>query len=164
MLWLAKWWLRDEFLKLHDGTALYYTHDFTGPGYVLKGEQRHRLEGHFAVYGWVVFIYFVVPDAPITSWLLVHSGEFFGAKHVIDGLLLVLLLLSFCALRLNLNRFLDSLDRRDPAHWDEDLKLLAKAAETTKEANPLWGLAALVTGAWVIGFALEIAWGLLFLV
>lgn len=162
MLRLAKWWLRDEFIELRDGTALYYIHDFTGPGYVLQGDQRHRLEGLCAVLGWVFFIYLAVPDGHITSWLITQTGEFFGAEYVIKVLLLVLLLLSLYALKVNFDRFLDTLDRRDPSHWDDDLKLRAKAAETTNGASPFWVLAVLIIGGWMTGFALEIALGLSF--
>lgn len=162
MLWLATWWLRDEFLELEDGTTLYYIHDFTGPGYILRSEQQHRLENHSALYGWAIFIYFAVPDALIGSWVVVKTGEFPGAEYIIDGLLLALLLLFLYVLKTQENRLLERLDRRDPARWDDDLKLLAKSADTTNGASPLWVPAILIVGGWTIGLALETALHALF--
>lgn len=155
MQWLARRFLREDLLDLESGLTLYYEQNFTGPGYVLQAHDRRRLIGHYALLGWMVVAFFVVPEELLTSWLNGYTGTFFGAEYVVLGLLLVSLLLGLGLIRRRLEHFLDTLDRRDPAQWDEDLKRLAAASEAQKGVGPLWCIAAVVIGGWVIGFLVE---------
>ena len=154
---LVKLWLRDEFLELQDGTTLYYCHALTGPGYVLKDDDRRIVEASFALMGWAIFTFFLVPNDLLASWLQTVTGDIFAANLAIFGLLLLLLYIFLKSADRRRMRFLDNLEKRDPAHWNDDLKVLAKTSETRAGANPLWILAALIIGGWTTGFILETA-------
>ena len=155
MRWLARRFLREDLLDLESGVTLYYEQNFTGPGYVLQEHDQRRLIGYYALLGWTIIAFFVVPEALLTSWLIRFTGTFFGVEYVATGFLLVLLLLGMHLVRRSLERFLDTLDRRDPAQWDEDLKQMAAASKAEKGVGPLWCVAAVVIGGWVIGFVVE---------
>ena len=155
MQWLARRFLREDLLDLERGVTLYYEHNFTGPGYVLQEHDQRRLIGYYALLGWMIVAFFLVPESLLTSWLIGFTGTFFGVEYVATGFLLVLLLLGMHLVRRGLERFLDTLDRRDPDQWDEDLKQMAAASEAEKGVGPLWCVAAVVIGGWVIGFVVE---------
>ncbi len=161
MRWLARRFLREDLLELESGVTLYYEQDFTGPGYILQDHDKRRLIGHYALLGWLIIAFLVVPEDLLTSWLTGYAGTFFGVEYVVLGLLWALLLLGLYLVRRSLERFLDTLERRDPTQWDGDLKQLVAATETMKGIGPLWCIAVVVIGGCVIGFLVEI---LIFLV
>ncbi len=161
MRWLARRFLREDLLDLESGVTLYYEQDFTGPGYILQDHDERRLIGHYALLGWLIIAFFLVPEDLLTSWLTGYAGTFFGDEYVAIGLLWVLLLLGIHFVVRSLERFLETLDRRDPSQWEEDLKQLAAASEAEKGFGPLGCIVAVISGGWVIGFLVEI---LLFLI
>jgi len=156
MRWLARRFLRDVLLDHECGVTLYYERGFTGPGFVLQEHDKRRLIGRYALLGWLIVAFFVVPEDLLTSWLTGYVGTFLGVEYVATGFLLVLLLLGMHLIGRSLERFLDTLDRRDPTHWEDDLKQLAAASEAQKGFGTLGCIVAVVIGGWVIGFVVEI--------
>lgn len=162
MRWLARRFLRGVFLNLGNGVTLYYERTFTGPGYVLQERDKRRLVGHYALVGWMIVAFFAVPEGLLTSWLTGYTGTFYGAEKVTVIFLWVLLFLGLYLVVRNSERFLDTLDRRDPTHWEEDLKQLAAASEAEKGIGPIWCIVVVIIGGWVIGFVVEILLFLMF--
>jgi hypothetical protein len=158
--WFAKRWLRGELLELEDGTTLHYPNDFTGPGYVLRGDEPRVLEGHVALGAWVFIgifaVFFGPPKTLLEIGLVEVTGNSLLAWLVLLGLMVGAIALSAWLLRVRKERFLQFRDTRDPALWDEDLKRLATALEETKPPSFLRYFAALVAMGWGLGLILDI--------
>ena len=159
MRWLAKRVLRREVLELEDGTAVYYPDRVAGPGYLLNGGQRRRLEGYVTPIAGVFIAFFAVFFGPprniLEAWLVGFTGDTYYAMLLALGLTVCAMLFFLWLAQVGKRRFLGELDRRDPAIWEEDLKRLSTASEAAGGSGFLLFFIVVSASGWLLGHMMD---------